>query len=711
MVTYRVHQKQLSETLQAQFIYENFPVFAGTDDFSLLIRLKYTGDITKSGFNIQLNDPFTSAKGINDTSTTVDSDNIKIHTATKSKANFDNNENVNSHNEQHSENNNNSSWFGSRLSSQFSNATRSLFLNSLNSVEEDETVGEKSRLNQKPDQKAETLFLGYGQILGHYLINDTIIDYSIFKDLQKSTIIEGKYAGIQGLTAHSDNSEDTLLSGLNVLYNTEINSLSTMNINDHMQFIPFYSSNQNIIFSELLFDPESWTSESQSIESVKSFYINCRLPKHLPPTYATEAVQINYNFIFGYQLMDGNNIISKTVFVPLKIEPFIDNYGRQPVFHLEKSYLNTYLEDLIIQDVSNHSSLIKHNSIIANEKSDQSRRISFWNLKKKIKPQSGQSNSLLSLEESNKSENVFGMSSLSNCLSFDGETINFLEILDSLDDTDVSGIIEVQKQFERRMNAMKAYKFNVRENLMQILADYKYVQSQKMHTTDFDDSLDYDYLLPKEQQIKYIIKQNHGIISTLLLNKGVFKLGDSINISISFEGSKYKTTGIELQLLKHQVFYREEYLKKGNYDEVSGRLDNNILETILYEQVLSAFNTSLINTDILIPTETEPQFKTNFFQSKYYIQVRFITIDNNGLDNPKTTDTNEADVNTESEPTSQEPGKEMSFEMTNIFTDITGSKLFCAKQHLLNANEFYIRIPIVILPTYEQDFGLLTAKV
>lgn len=217
--------------------------------------------------------------------------------------------------------------------------------------------------------------------------------------------------------------------------------------------------------------------------------------------------------------------------------------------------------------------------------------------------------------------------------------------------------------------------------------------------------------LPKEQQTKYIIKQNHGIISTLFLNKGIFKLGDSINLNISFAGCKYETKGIEVQLLKHQVFYREEYLKKGTYDEVSSRLDKNILETILYEKVMSTFDATSVNMDILVPIEADPQFKTNFFISKYYLQVRFIIIDNGSRGKTSGNADSKAEGNDTVEEEDDATEKKASCDLKNIFIDTTGSMLFRAKDHLTNANEFYIRIPLVVLPTYEQDFGIVTTKV
>lgn len=693
MVSYRVHQKQLSELLQVQFIYENSPVFAGTDEFSLLVRFRYTGDISDQKVRINLKDPFLAQDGNRE-----DSEDVKIFTST------DNNTGSMPKQEEEAKKEG-GSWFGSRLSSQFSNATRSLFLQNLSKLnEEDENDGnESSLLKKEKNQGKVTMFLGYGQIFGHYSINDTIIDYSIFKDLQKSTIIEGKYAGIQGLNVTDLNDEENLgiFSGLNTLFNSEMNSLSESKIVDHMKFIPFYTTNQNILFSELVFDPEHWTSESKTTESIKSFYINCQLPKDLPPTYCTEAIQINYNFVLGYQLMEDQNIVSKTVFVPLKIQPFIDNYGRQPVYHLEKVKLNTFIENLIIEDVSENQSLMRATSENS-QPIGQPRRISFWSLKKNITKNKSRRSSSTVLESSSDRRKSSTTSNINFSVA-DEKVKDFLEILDSLDKSDVNDIIKIQERFEHKINESNLFQFNIRENLMQIMGDYKYVQRQKISKRDFDEHLEYDHLLPKEQQTKYIIKQNHGIISTLLLNRSIFKLGDLININVSFEGSRYETKGVEFQLLKHQIFHREEYLKRGNYDEVSSRLDNNTLETVLYEKVMSTFDAQNINTDILIPVETEPQFKTNFFTVKYYLQVRFIIIDSYGK-------IEEFDRTDEVEEPQELEGK-VSYDMKNIFIDTTGSMLFRAKENLSNSNEFYVRIPVIVLPTYEQDFGLFTNKI
>lgn len=690
MDTHRTYVRQINDNVKVSFIYENNPVFAGTDEFSLLVKFQYVNDISDTTFKTSFQDPFSNSN----TEVNIEEENEDENNSNNIDPKQPVEKSVEKVEDKSSEDKSTGGWFGSRLSTQLSNATRSLFLDSFNKDTNNET-----KLDEVEETKVTSLILGYGQILGHYTINDTIIDYSLFKELQKSTIIEGKFAGIHGLNSNIDNDDDgsNFLSGLNTLYNTEMSSpdINTATEN-HMKFIPFYSSNQNIIFSELEFDPNNNESLNE-----KSFYINCKLPKFLPPTYSTEAVNISYNFILGYQETEGKNIISKTIFVPFKIQPFIDNYGRQPIYHLQKSNLNMFTEDLVIEDISNH----QLSSTLKNGNRNSVRRISFWNLKKRIESRRLSSSSSFhsTINSTYKSKLNMSNLSLSQPSVLEDEDIqDFLKILDSLDKSDVNSIIQIQEQFDKSMINKKSYKFNLRENLMEILSDYKYAQRQKDLVENLSDTFEYDHLLPREQQTKYIIKQNNDAIATILLKKAVFKLGDYININLNLENDRYETTGIEIQLLKHQIFYKDEYLKKGTYGEPSSRLDNNILESILFEKVLTTFNTFSVNTDVLVPIETESQFKTNFFTNKYYLQIRFITSDtysNNKNDDSNTTDN---ELNT---------AMKTSYDLNQIFIDGNGSILFRARENISNVNEFYIRIPVIILPNYEQDFGLVTTKV
>lgn len=659
MVTHRVYNKQLSDTIQAQFTYEKFPLFAGSDDFCLLLRLKYN--------DISSNHDSTGAAKSGKESSPTKTENVS--------------EDITEHQESIRS-------FSSRLSTQLSNATRSLFLQTLDSSQKP-TLTTKT----KTKEHKETILLGYCQLLGHYSINESILDYSVFKDIQKETIIEGKYAGIHGLVAPSENNDesDGLIAGLNALYYSELNSFAESSIADKMKFIPFFSSDQQIIFSELEVDPIKAGSHSGDIAS---FLITCKLPQNLPPTYMTESVQINYNFVFGYQVIEGPKVKTKTVFVPLKIYPYINRNGRQPIYHLEKLSLNMKLNGFNCQNVSKQLSLMRKS--VSDHTVSESRRTSFWNLKRTLaKNDIPQMNSnIANLELNENTENV-------TKTVLDNDVKDFLKTLERLNEADINDIIKVQEEFEKEQNNSKSSKSCVRETLLSILTDTNFLKHTEQES-ELDSDTEYEQLLPHDQQAKIIIKQNHDCIATMKLNKGVFKLGDYVHIAIAFEQDDYSTTGIEIQLLKHQIL-RKDCLKKGAYDEVSSRLNENILETILFQKMMNTINTTTISTEVLIPLATEPQFQTNFFTCKYYLQVRFITT-------ARLSSSKKQSELTQNESIEQGDLRKRNNFFKNIFTDSNGSILFKAKERMTNANEFYIRVPIVVLPTYEQDFGLVTTK-
>lgn len=641
MTVYRVHKQTLGPLLEAEFIYETSPVLAGTDDLSLLVRIKYMGEYKEASEEAVTEKAAQKQDEIEDGSV------------------------------------GSSSWFGSRLSSQFSNATRSLFLSSLNEISEE---GEDTSLVGRDRSSKVEIFLGFSQILGYYSINDTVVDFDIFKDLQKSTILEGKMAGIHGLEVTAGGATESIgvLSALGALYNSELSALDNPDLLNHMHTIPFFSSDQNIMFSSLIFDPSQWTAESYKQDCVKTFYLSARLPQGLPPTFTSEPVQITYNFVFGYQTMEGGQLVNKTCFVPLKIQPFVDTQARQAVFHLEDAKLNVKLENVKCLDVSSHPSITKH------DRSASSRRISFWNIKNSGAPQDfyEKRHNTATTFEALKNMSFSDVKNIKGTQSIE----KFMTILGDMQKTKVTDIASLQEKFDKQFNNNET-KFDVRENLIQILGDF----GHHKHQEQSEPTEVMEYLIPSEVQTKFSVKQNHSLITTLSLNKGVFKVGDAINLNLSFDGAKYYTTGIEVQLLKHQHFYREEYLKLDNYDAVNPMLTKNTLETVLYEKLSSTLDTTNFNTDILIPSDTEPQFKTNFFSVKYYVQVRFIMSDVYGL---------EASPDVEFEDLVRNK-----FDLRKIFVDYKGSVLYQPVETMGNANEFVVRIPVFVLSNYELDFG------
>ncbi|GMF62162.1 unnamed protein product [[Candida] boidinii] len=156
----------VSDTIRAELIYENYPIVAGTDELSVILRLRYVGDLPM--------EPPTSKQDHSE------EQNQKKQQQQQQQQ------------QKQEKDDNNSSW-SRRISSQLSNATRAMFLQDLENISEEASEQEDNRLNDI------SLFLGYTQVFGYYVLNKQIIDFEIFKDLQTSSIIGGKLAGIPGL--------------------------------------------------------------------------------------------------------------------------------------------------------------------------------------------------------------------------------------------------------------------------------------------------------------------------------------------------------------------------------------------------------------------------------------------------------------------------------------------------------------------------------
>ncbi|VEU20594.1 DEKNAAC101481 [Brettanomyces naardenensis] len=698
MVTYKLFTKQVSQCVRIEVIYENFPVIAGTEEMSVLVQFRYTGEMPKAKEEPERPD---GSQAPNDNSGMANEDSHRSGSASGT-----------------ADDSSTSSGWG-RISTQLTNATRALFLQQLATVSErDEDKEEEEEDITKNDI---SLYLGYGQVLGYYTVNDKIVDFSIFQDLQKSTVIGGKFAGIDTLDASDDVQRDGrgVLAQISSLYSTDLDTIDKNFTAQNIRMVPFYSTTQSILFSEISFEPSKWDVTTTKIspindQTIRSFYLNFRLPKDLPPTFLSDACQISYKLVLGYQLLVDNQFIHKTIMIPLKIQPYVDKFGRQPLFHLERARINERPTKLLTVDMNGIGSERSHSR-------SSSRRVNFKSIRRNVEGEDGGGNNKVKSRKSsafsfesirrralnekksrNKNNETGGLA--------DSFTGTFMELASELDKASVNEVAKVQGQFEAEMNKSKQLEFNSRENLIHIMADYKSVQREKYDARlDEEEGIEYLSMIPQSEQTKYLIMQNRLEIATLELDKAVFKVGDLINLSLSFEGADIETKGLEIQLLRSQVFYREEYLKKGNYDQVyEGITNEKNLETVLFEKLVGTFDCESVSMDLLVPLETEPQFRTNFFDVKYYIQVRFILLDEYGALRKKRDEKKVEEgggEGTENEELLDEKPVRKVFDLQEIFIDRTGSMLFKGKEDFESGYEFTVRIPVVVLANYEQDFG------
>ncbi|GMF05266.1 unnamed protein product [Ambrosiozyma monospora] len=197
-----VYNQQINKYIRVEVIYENYPVIAGTDELSVILRFRYVGPLDVKPKPTQQSPkktPLNQHEKQQSLGLSLDSGRLSMDSSRKASQD------------------NGGGWFGGRLSRQLSTATRSLFLQQLDAVDEKQqghnanpnsngvrngvdAGGTGAGVNKVKKHEME-VYLGFTQVLGYYTLNDKIIDTSIFEDLQRQTVIGGKLAGINGLTA------------------------------------------------------------------------------------------------------------------------------------------------------------------------------------------------------------------------------------------------------------------------------------------------------------------------------------------------------------------------------------------------------------------------------------------------------------------------------------------------------------------------------
>ncbi|GMG40315.1 unnamed protein product [Ambrosiozyma monospora] len=502
------------------------------------------------------------------------------------------------------------------------------------------------------------------------------------------------------------------------------------------------------------------------------------------------------------------SFVNKSLFFPLKVQPYVDQFGRQPVYHLERHCINARPQNLKSMDVetvgfggteqlpfassgvnSRNGSVVSANvtstanpagSNAGNEgtgltatgtietpkkfSKGHARTLSFKSIKKQMSLQP-QALSMTSADTtggqagSNGGASSLPMDSAGNVSGFsfaevkaktntkgedrndviqfdlknDVSTQEFLKILDELNHGEVNGIIRVQEKFETEFTRFKKQKFDVRQNISTILNDYKSIQriDMKQYGSFADETeIEFEGTVPIQQQTRFLLKQNHLLVSTLNINKTIVTPGDFINLHLGFKGWELETKGLEIQLIKDENIYREEYLRLSEYGEVNKAIKKgNHLERIVQEELVSSFNSDEINVGLVIPSNHESQFKTNFFKLNYVIQIKFILFDTHGhlkkqllseatkaakansVDGVRNIEITTATTTDDDAATLVNANGDGSvvertvYDMKAIFTEQNGSILFKGIDSFIGGFEYTVRLPLTVLPNYEQDYG------
>lgn len=146
----------------------------------------------------------------------------------------------------------------------------------------------------------EVLMMGYGQIMGSFTIDGSLVNQSPFEEAKRKGIIGGQGGG--GVVRNESAKRDSGLLGSfgwgnigeslgGLLGGNELSSIKETKSSTNARSIPILSTPQSILFVDLRLKP----GES------KSYTYSHPLPKGIPPTHKGRAMKISYSLVVGTQ--------------------------------------------------------------------------------------------------------------------------------------------------------------------------------------------------------------------------------------------------------------------------------------------------------------------------------------------------------------------------------------------------------------------------
>lgn len=146
----------------------------------------------------------------------------------------------------------------------------------------------------------ELLMMGYGQIVGSFTLDGSLVNQSPFEEAKRKGIIGGQGGG--GVVWNESANRDSGLLGSfgwgnigeslgGLLGSNELSSIKETKSNTNARSVPILSTPQSILFVDLRLKP----GES------KGYTYSHPLPKGIPPTHKGRAMKISYSLVVGTQ--------------------------------------------------------------------------------------------------------------------------------------------------------------------------------------------------------------------------------------------------------------------------------------------------------------------------------------------------------------------------------------------------------------------------
>ncbi|KAL8778907.1 MAG: hypothetical protein Q9213_007192 [Squamulea squamosa] len=152
----------------------------------------------------------------------------------------------------------------------------------------------------KVSQLPETLMMGYGNIVGSFYLDPSLVDTRCFDEVKRKAVV-GNQGGGGVVRTESTKRQSGLLGSLGwnaigeslegLLGTREVSSIKEATNGNTAKWMPILSTPQSLLFVNLRLEPGQSQSYSYSF----------RLPAGLPPSHRGKAVRFSYNIVIGVQ--------------------------------------------------------------------------------------------------------------------------------------------------------------------------------------------------------------------------------------------------------------------------------------------------------------------------------------------------------------------------------------------------------------------------
>lgn len=450
---------------------------------------------------------------------------------------------------------------------------------------------------------------GYVQLSGFFTYDDEVVDGEKLKEYRTKAAVAGRIGGLEGLELSKNSNEGVFGMLTNGIGNFLNTGIGDLAAQDQEKKKELDKLVPFFSTSQSLLFSELHLESGE----VKTFYFKCKLPKTLAPSYNGSSITINYHLIVGASLNKG---VPKplNLHFPLKIYPNFDEEGHQPVCNLDR-FILLPPDKILNEAIQTHGA----------------RRSSFKTMKKLILTQP-------KLTQNTKKEKF----------------INRIEhLIENKQDQDLN-----MSDFKTTSTKEILTRFSENINNKGEIDETIPMKTQK-------EGYSFEKQVTKIQT-QYIISRNGKTITTLTLSKPFYKIGEEIKLCLDFLDKELQATGVLVSLESLELIR----------DSFSADLD--LTKTLprslsFFKESLPTYNVETLPLSIPIPLSATPQFKTNIFESRWCLSLKFVLSEEEKL--------------------------------MVVHSDDTG-EMYSALENM-NGTDFICRLPITVLPS-DQDFGGIT---